>query len=179
VLVGASVARSDEVGNNTRPLERYFSMRRPRPLRIVGGLFLVLPVLEIVGLIWVGHLIGFWWTLAAVLAGVGLGALIIQQTGRRTLMSMAASARRGQLPPQGLTQPLGMVAGGLLLMVPGFITDVAALAVMFAPTRRLITRAWRALVPTTFATTWVGSSTSVPRDAWNQDEPTVVRGDVL
>lgn len=149
-------------------------MRRPRVLPLIGAVFLALPVLEVVLIIWVGHQIGAGWTLLLVLAGVPLGVWIIKRAGRRSLRAMAEGIRQGRPTTDDLAHTGWFVIGGILLMVPGFITDVVAVAVMIPFTRGLL---GRALAPVhLLKRTWVPpASTGHGSDA----EPTVVQGDVL
>ena len=138
-----------------------------------GALIVVFPFLEIFGLIWVGSQIGFLLTVLFVLLGIVLGSWMIQSAGRRSFAAMAAGVRTGR-PPQGdLAQTAWIVAGGVLFIVPGFLTDVLALVVVAPPTRRLLGRLTARFVPVTRV--WVRPT--VAGD--DQTEPTVVRGDVL
>ena len=149
-------------------------MRRPRLLPLLGALCLALPVLEILGIIWVGQHIGALWTLLLLIGGVVLGSWIIQTAGRRSLKAMASSLRRGQPDSEGLAQTGWIVVGGILFIVPGFITDVVGVLVMIPITRRLLGRAAGRFLPV--KATWTPPATFGEGD---QTEPTVVRGDVL
>lgn len=111
-------------------------------MRIFGGLLLA-GVLEIAVLILVGRTIGALPTLVLVLAGMFLGSALLRRQGRKVLreFSDAAFARR---PPSGeLGGGVLSAAGAFLLMVPGLLTDVAAIALFLPPTRALIGRRLR------------------------------------
>lgn len=106
-------------------------------------------VLEIWLLTVVAGVIGGGFVLLLLLAGVVLGGLAVRHAGRRAWNSLAASVRSGpaasggpdgsppQQPPQAAGAGTAML-GGLLLMVPGFLSDVAGLACLFPPTRKLL-----------------------------------------
>ncbi|HWU32067.1 MAG TPA: FxsA family protein [Marmoricola sp.] len=141
---------------------------------VVGVTAWALPIAEIVGIIWVGHEIGAGWTLLMLFAGIVLGLALIQRAGQRSVAALAASVRRGQVPSSQLAQNGWLVAGGVLLMIPGFITDILAILVMVPLTRRLLGRAVAPAVPV--KATWVPPTTSTQGD---DAEPTVIRGDVL
>lgn len=141
---------------------------------VVGVAAWALPIAEIIGIIWVGHQIGAGWTLLLLFAGIVLGLALIQRAGQRSLAVLAASVRRGQAPSAQLAQSGWLVAGGVLLTIPGFITDVLAVLVMIPVTRRLLARAFAPTVPV--KATWAPPTTSTQGD---DAEPTVVRGDVL
>lgn len=144
-------------------------MRRP-PL---AALALAFPVLELVGMIWVGSQLGFLATILLLLLGVVLGSWLIQAAGRRSFRAMASSMRSGQPPQEDLAQTGWYVAAGVLLIVPGFLSDLAAVLVAVPVTRRLMARALHRFMPVTRV--WVPPTTA----AGDQAEPTVVRGDVL
>lgn len=144
---------------------------------MVGAICFALPVLEIATIIWVGHQIGAGWTLVLLLAEVPLGLAIIQRAGRRSLATLASAMRSGQLPAADLNRNGWAVAGGVLLIIPGFITDVLALVLMVPRTRNLLGRALSAGGATGPAEpTWVPPA---PQNQGADAEPTVVRGDVL
>ena len=110
-------------------------------VRLVIGLFLiVVPVLELALLIKVGQWLGAWLTVALVVAMAGAGLLIISQQSFTVLRRSLEAMSEGRPP---VTQVLDglflMLAGGLLLM-PGFITDVLALALLIPPVRHVIAR---------------------------------------
>lgn len=141
---------------------------------MVGAVCFALPVLEIATIIWVGHQIGAGWTLVLLLAEVPLGLAIIQRAGRRSLATMTAAMRGGQIAAADLNQNGWAVAGGVLLIIPGFLTDVLALALMVPRTRALLGRAVLAT-----GATRQPCVPPTPQDQGTDAEPRVVRGDVL
>lgn len=148
-------------------------MRRPRLRPLIAAAALALPVLEILLIIEVGHWIGVGATLLLLLAGVVLGSLAIQREGRRSLRHLTDGLRRGVPSTDGLASSGWVVSGGVLLIVPGFITDVVGALLIVPVTRRVLGRMVGRFVPR--QTPWV------PPSAHSGDptEPTVVRGDVL
>lgn len=147
-------------------------MRRPRPLPLIGAACLALPVLEILVILRVGHWIGAGPTFLLLVAGVVLGSWIIRREGQRSFKEMTASMRRGVPSTDGLANSGWVVVGGILLIVPGFITDVVGALLILPFTRRPLGR----LLGRRRATkaTW-----APPAPSGDQAEPTVVRGDVL
>jgi UPF0716 protein FxsA len=95
------------------------------------------PVLEVFAFIEVGIAIG--WLLAIVLLlGISLlGVPILRIQGRSAIerVSLAVSERR---PPgrAAIDGALGFL-GGMLLVVPGFVTDALGALLLFPPTRAL------------------------------------------
>jgi UPF0716 protein FxsA len=99
------------------------------------------PVVEVFVFIEVGHAIG--WLLAVVLLlGTSvLGARLLRIQGRSAIerVSLAVSERR--VPARAAVDGALGFLGGVLLAVPGFVTDVLGALLMFPPTRTL-TRRW-------------------------------------
>ena len=143
-------------------------MRRPRPLPLLGAAALALPVLEILLIIQVGHWIGAGLTFLLLVAGVVLGSLIIRREGRRSLQQLKTALLSGTPSADDLASSGWVVTGGILLIVPGFITDVAGAILIMPFTRRIVGRLGRRKAP------WVP-----PASSGDPTEPTVVRGDVL
>ncbi|MCZ4120408.1 FxsA family membrane protein [Streptomyces sp. H39-S7] len=84
-------------------------------------------------------------------AGVVLGALVVKRAGRSAWRSLTVSMQPGApgapgtpgiAPPgsEATGAALGML-GGLLLMIPGFASDVVGLLCLFPPTRLLLRKA--------------------------------------
>lgn len=148
-------------------------MRRPRLLPLIGAACLALPVLEVLLIIRVGHWIGAGPTLLLLLAGVVVGYLLIRREGRRSFQQLAAGLRSGTPSTDDLANSGWRVVGGVLLILPGFITDVVAALVIVPTTRRMLGKIFGRFLPR--KPTWV------PPAAPSSDptEPTVVRGDVL
>jgi UPF0716 protein FxsA len=99
-------------------------------------LFFLLPFLELWTLIELGGEIGGFTTVLYVFATIVLGMTLIRRQGLVLLQQMQRDAERGFFGPQLLMDDLALVTSGLLLMIPGLITDVSALLVMIGPLRR-------------------------------------------
>jgi UPF0716 protein FxsA len=102
---------------------------------------IVLAVLEVFAFIEVGHAIG--WLLAVVLLlGTSVfGARMLFVQGRLAVqrVSLALSERRAP-GHAAIDAALGFL-GGMLLLVPGFVTDLLGILLLFPLTQRL-TRRW-------------------------------------
>ncbi|MEV7526327.1 FxsA family membrane protein [Streptomyces sp. NPDC091371] len=110
------------------------------PLAIAAWLILEIWLLSLVA----GSAGGL--TVAALLAGgLVLGAVVIKRAGRRAFKNLADTfqqAQQGQQPtPQQPGQGNGLtMAAGLLLMMPGLISDAAGLLLLLPPVRSWIGR---------------------------------------
>ncbi len=102
---------------------------------------LALPILEIYLLIQIGGIVGFLPTLLLLFGAAGLGTYLLQTQGWSTWMRLQQSLARGELPAAELVDGAMVVAGGALLLLPGFLSDVAGLLCLIPFTRRLLA-AW-------------------------------------
>lgn len=115
---------------------------RPRPRRRHwSALILLLPIVEILGIILVGNWVGALPTLLALLVTGIVGALLIRREGRRTYRSLQSASRGGGRISVDLADSGLVLLAGLLLLVPGFLSDVAGLLLLI-PAVRPVTRVW-------------------------------------
>lgn len=97
-----------------------------------------LPIAEIVGFVEIGGRIGVLATLAWLfLAGLA-GVAVIRLQGLATALELRAALARDELPARALFNGACVVAAGLLLLLPGFVSDGFALLLLLPPTRGLL-----------------------------------------
>jgi UPF0716 protein FxsA len=101
-------------------------------------LFVLLPIAELTILIQMGQAVGFWLTLAIVLATGAVGAALARSQGMRVLAEVQRELVAGRVPHRQVLDGMAILVGGTLLLTPGFITDVVGVALLFPPTRRLL-----------------------------------------
>ncbi|QQR42864.1 FxsA family protein [Myxococcus xanthus] len=99
---------------------------------------IVVPFLELYLLLAIGRQIGPMPTLAWVLVSGLVGTALSRREGRRVLRHWRESMARGQVPEEGILSGVLVLAGGVLLVIPGIITDVVGLLLLLPPVRRLI-----------------------------------------
>ncbi|GAA1107461.1 FxsA family membrane protein [Kitasatospora arboriphila] len=116
-----------------RPARRS-TLRRVLPLLVAAWL-----VLEIWLVTVVASAAGWFTVLVLLLAGVFTGGWLVKRAGLRAF-SAAVEQSRDPRPKQAQTATTMTVLAGVLLIVPGFLSDVLALTLLFPPTRAL----WRA-----------------------------------
>jgi UPF0716 protein FxsA len=95
-------------------------------------------VVEIVALVAMASWIGIGATLLVLLAGSLLGLWLARREGVRAAQALATALRERRLAHREVTDGLLVAAGGLLLFVPGLVTDVAGLLLVLPPTRALV-----------------------------------------
>ncbi|HUU62820.1 MAG TPA: FxsA family protein [Dehalococcoidia bacterium] len=109
-------------------------------------LFVLIPLVELAILVYLGTIIGAFYTvLIVVLTGI-LGAILTRSQGLATLSRIRSNLQRGILPANELFDGALILVGGLLLLTPGIITDIFGLAVLVPQTRHVIGRLFRSLI---------------------------------
>jgi len=92
-------------------------------LRFLVLVMIVVPALEIWGLVKAAEWIGGWQTVLAVIATGVIGAYLAKMEGLRTWMQAQYDLSQGQIPGKAILDGISIFAGGLLLLTPGFFTD--------------------------------------------------------
>ncbi|WP_433238148.1 FxsA family protein [Streptosporangium sp. CA-135522] len=100
--------------------------------------FLAVPVLEILVFVQVGQAIGVWPAVAALVAGSLLGSWVIRREGRKAWRKLQEAMQTGRMPEAGAPGGALTIAGGVLLAVPGFLTDIVGLLFLLPFTQPLI-----------------------------------------
>ncbi|QPC89958.1 FxsA family protein [Mesorhizobium sp. INR15] len=115
---------------------------------------LALPLLEIAGFVVVGRQVGALATVGLVLASSIAGALLLRHQGLGVMARVRAEMDAGRDPSRQLAHGVMIVLAAILLIIPGFITDIIGLLLFLPPVRDL---AWsrlkgRIVLATNFST---------------------------
>lgn len=103
---------------------------------ILFVLFLTVPVIEIAVFIQVGGFIGLWPTLAIVILTAIAGTSLLRAQGLKVAQDAQAAIEAGNLPMEPVLHGVFLLAAGLLLLTPGFVTDAVGF-LLFVPAIRL------------------------------------------
>ncbi len=107
----------------------------------VLALIIAVPIAEIAAFVAVAGKIGILQAvLLAILAGMA-GLWMLRRQGLATLARARAQADRGELPIGEAFDGVCLVLAGGLLLVPGFLSDILALALLIPPVRAAL-RGW-------------------------------------
>jgi UPF0716 protein FxsA len=101
---------------------------------------MLLPWLELFTLIELGIETSALTALAYVLFTIVLGVAVLQRQGRGMFERLRQSQEGRVIGPQLLLDDMAMGLAGLLLIVPGMITDLFALIVVIGPLRRRLAK---------------------------------------
>jgi UPF0716 protein FxsA len=97
-------------------------------------------VVEVAAAVAVAAWIGWGWTLLLLLGLSLLGAVLLRREGARAWRSFSAAVAEGRPPGREAMNGMLVLLGALLIIVPGFVTDVLALLCLLPFSRKLIGR---------------------------------------
>jgi UPF0716 protein FxsA len=104
-------------------------------------IFLLLPWVELYTLIQLGSRIGALATLAYVFVTLVLGLTILRLQGMEIITRLQEAQRSGFVAGRLLADDIAVGLAGILLLIPGLVTDCFAAAVLVGPLwRRLLRR---------------------------------------
>ena len=110
--------------------------------RYIPILLLVLPLLEIAGFVLVGRQIGVLPTLGLVIASGFAGAILLRVQGLGAMSRIRTELEAGRDPSRELAHGLMIVVAAILLLIPGFVTDILGILLFLSPARDA---AWRVI----------------------------------
>ncbi len=97
--------------------------------------FTLIPFFEIYLLIKIGHYLGAFNTIVVVIVTGFLGAYLAKLQGIKTMMRVRDSLNRGELPAEHMLDALLIFMAGIVLLTPGFITDIVGIGILVPSTR--------------------------------------------
>ena len=89
-------------------------------------------------IIQVGQAIGVAWTVAILVADSILGSMLMRAQGRAAWRRFNEAMYAGRVPAREVLDGALVMFGGLLMLTPGFITDILGLLLLIPPTRALV-----------------------------------------
>jgi len=132
-------------------------------LRVLSCL-LAIQLLDLGLLVLLSRSIGFWTTLAAVLAVGFVGSAFARRESGRVWRSFQGALSEGRPPEHGILDGMLVLLGGVLLLLPGVLSDVIGLALFVPPLRRALAKRLR--------DRWSnGLGVTVPHAAWRIRAP--------
>ncbi|MGO4539842.1 FxsA family protein [Paenibacillus sp. 2TAB19] len=97
--------------------------------------FIVIPIIELWGILQVGDLIGGWTTFFVLILMGLVGSYMARAEGRKVWAEAQRQMQAGQIPGQTMLDGLCVLIGGLLLLMPGFFSDIVGITLLFPITR--------------------------------------------
>jgi UPF0716 protein FxsA len=106
------------------------------PLLVV--LFVAMPLLELAVIIQVGHAIGALNTIGLLLAVGVAGGWLVKREGVGVARRLQRTVAAGRVPTTELLDGFLVLLAGALLLAPGFVSDVFAIALLLPPVRAVL-----------------------------------------
>ncbi len=112
-------------------------------------------LLEIAGFVLAGQALGLLATLLLAALAALAGLLLLRAAGGAALLEVRRALAMGRDPGPAIARGGFRLVAGLLLLLPGFVSDLAALALLLPPVQRAVLRSLagrgrRARPPTAF-----------------------------
>lgn len=104
----------------------------------MGYVVLAAIVAELASIAIVSDLVGWLWTMAALAGGVMLGMTVLAGRGVATMQKAAAAMQGGEPVGRVVVDGALVAVAGVLLVIPGFVSDAVALALLIPPVRVIV-----------------------------------------
>ena len=98
---------------------------------------IILMFAEIALFIFIGTKMGVLYTLLLIITTSFIGGYIVKKYGLHAFKQIQQNVVAGNAPGSSIIEGALLVVGALLLLVPGFISDIIALSVIVPATRKL------------------------------------------
>jgi UPF0716 protein FxsA len=108
--------------------------------RLLFGLFMIVPLIEIAFFVVIGNAIGLWPTLAGVLLTAIIGSVVLRWQGLQLFSEIRTSMGQGRMPARALADAMMIGIAGVLLLTPGYFTDLMGILLLIPPVRNVIYR---------------------------------------
>lgn len=102
------------------------------------GMLIVMPALEIVLFILFGKLIGIWPTVAFIMLTGMMGVWLAKRQGLAVVEEAKREIFYGRLPSGAMLDGICAFIGGVLLLMPGFLTDAVGVFLLLPATRSFV-----------------------------------------
>jgi UPF0716 protein FxsA len=110
-------------------------LKRGWPLLLLIVIFIGLPILEVWIMSQVARVVGVWPMLATLVIHAVGGGLLMRYEGMRAWHALTNAYSTGKVPTGHLADAALILLGGILLMMPGYVTDVVGFLFLFRWTR--------------------------------------------
>lgn len=107
---------------------------------VIVALLVIVPLAELAVMLAVGHWIGIWATIALLFVVSLLGFVLVKHQGLGVWRRIRAEIRDGQVPAAAALDGALVLVAGVLLLIPGFITDALGFVLLVPAVRGLIRR---------------------------------------
>ena len=100
--------------------------------------FLTIPLIEVWILLQIADLAGLLNTIGLLIFTSIIGALLVRREGISVFRKAKNEITQGQMPEKQILDGFLILLGGVLMLTPGFFTDIIGFLLLFPPTRLLL-----------------------------------------
>lgn len=100
--------------------------------------FIVAPACEIGVLLLSGKTIGVLPTVLLIILTGFVGAYLAKKQGMQAVRNLQKEIQYGRIPSNAILDAMAILVGGIMLLTPGFISDIVGLFLLFPITRNWI-----------------------------------------
>ena len=101
-------------------------------------LFVSVPLVEFWLMYRISGIIGLQWTILIIITTGIIGGTMARQQGLTLLMRIRAELQAGSVPKDKIIEGLFLLIGGLVLLLPGYLTDFIGFMLLVPGNRRLL-----------------------------------------
>ncbi len=109
-------------------------------------IFIILPIIEISIFIQVGGFVGTFNTILIIFLTAAVGVYFVRQQGFRTFQKIAVELQNQQIPVQGMFDGLIILISGILLVTPGFLTDIIGFLGAYSSNQNISSRNYKKFI---------------------------------
>lgn len=107
---------------------------------LIAACVVLLPLVELWFIVQVGQQFGILPTVALLLLISLVGTSLVKREGLRVYGQFMTAVRSGQEPTREIVHGVCVLASGVLLLAPGFFSDVLGIVLLLPPVRALVAR---------------------------------------
>ena len=107
---------------------------------LIAACVVLLPLVELWFIVQVGQELGVLPTVALLLVVSLVGTSLVKREGLRVYGQFMAAVRSGQEPTREIVHGVCILASGVLLLAPGFFSDMVGIFLLLPPVRALVAR---------------------------------------
>ncbi|MEI3606034.1 FxsA family protein [Pseudogracilibacillus sp. SE30717A] len=98
-------------------------------------IFILIPAIEIGIFIWTGSMIGAWSVVGLIILTGIIGAALVKKEGMETWRRAQLAMYNREIPREEIIDGICIILGGILLLTPGFVSDLFGFLLVIPWTR--------------------------------------------
>ena len=107
---------------------------------LIVALVVVLPLIELYFIVQVGQEFGLIPTVALLIVISAVGSALVKREGLKAFQRFVTAAQTGEELTKEIANGVCILAAGVFLLAPGFISDVLGILLLLSPVRIVIVR---------------------------------------